>query len=225
MDLSSQNEQQQKCQRHKKSFVIVHGAGSFGHHTAKEFGLSGQSVPPSNNVNGVHQTRFMEGLAKTRLSVQSLNHEVVSSLVQHGIPAVGISPCFGIPGLQAHGGDHFRHLVDIVNDCIRAGLVPVIHGDACLYGSMGAGILGGDAILEALGTSDIAQKAIFLTDVDGVFTADPRTDPEAHLLRAIDIDAETGKVLTSLEASGSSHSHDVSGGLEVCDTVIPILAC
>jgi isopentenyl phosphate kinase len=223
MESSSAPTGQQDCRRHKKSFVIVHGAGSFGHHTAKEFGLSGQSLPPSNDYAGGNQTMLMEGLAKTRLSVQSLNQEVISSLIQHGIPAVGISPCFGIPGLQAHGGDHLRDLVTIVNDCIQAGLVPVLHGDACLYGSFGAGILGGDTIMEALGTSGIAQEAIFVTDVDGVFTADPRVDPQAQLLQTIDIDAETGKVLTSLEASASSHSHDVTGGLEVSDAVFSLL--
>lgn len=197
------------------SFVLVHGAGSFGHFTAKEFGLSGQSEPPSANHTVGNQTRLMEGLAKTRLSVQTLNQQVVQSFIEHGIPAVGISPCFGIPQLQAHGRDRLHDLVAIVNDCIIAGLVPVIHGDACLWGARGAGILGGDTIMETLGTSGVARKAIFLTDVEGIFTADPRIDPKAQLLRAVDIDSESGMVLTSLEASGSSHSHDVTGGLEV----------
>ena len=214
MDSSIADKEQEECAVRRR-FVIVHGAGSFGHHSAKEFGLSGQSKPPKDNDDG-NQTRLMEGLAKTRLSVQSLNHQVVSTLIQHDIPAVGISPCFGIPGLQAHGGDQLTHLATVVEDCITAGLVPVIHGDACLYGARGAGILGGDTLMEALGTSvENISEAIFLTDVDGVFTADPRMDPEAKLIRTIDIDTETGKVLTSLEASGSSHAHDVTGGLEV----------
>lgn len=209
--------QQEECEIKRRSFVIVHGAGSFGHHTAKEYGLSGQSKPPTEQHHGGNQTKLLEGLTKTRLSVQMLNQKVVSSLIQHGIPAIGISPCFGIPGLQAHGGDRLLDLATIVHDCVRAGLVPVIHGDACLYGSQGAGILGGDTIMEALGLSvSHLSKAIFLTDLDGVYTADPRIDPEAQLLRTIDIDAKTAKVLTTLKASGSSHDHDVTGGLEVC---------
>jgi isopentenyl phosphate kinase len=219
---TSSSFQQQECEIKKRSFVIVHGAGSFGHHTAKEYGLSGQSkpLPTEHHHHGrsSNQTKLLEGLTKTRLSVQTLNHKVVFSLIQHGIPAIGISPCFGIPGLQAHGGDdRLLDLATIVNDCVRAGLVPVIHGDACLNGSHEVGILSGDTIMEALGVSvSHLTKAIFLTDVDGVFTADPRLDPEAQLLRTIDIDAQTAKVLTTLEASGSSHDHDVTGGLEVC---------
>jgi isopentenyl phosphate kinase len=217
--------QQENCVNKRRSFVIVHGAGSFGHHTAKEYGLSGQSKPPTDKqYDGGNQTKLMEGLAKTRLSVQTLNQKVVSSLIQHGIPAVGISPCIGIPGLQAHGGDRLLDLATIVDDCIRAGLVPVIHGDACLYGLQGAGILGGDTIMEALGLSvSHLSKAIFLTDVDGVFTADPRRDPDAHLLRTLYIDAETAKVLTTLKASGSSHAHDVTGGLEVSLRLLSIV--
>ena len=109
------NDDVQECSR-KLGFVIVHGAGSFGHFTAKEYGLKGQEqAPPSSSsfderTNSVahleeltHQLqRKREGLVKTRLSVQKLNQIMVTELVKYGINAVGISPCFGIPGLETH---------------------------------------------------------------------------------------------------------------------------
>lgn len=212
--------------RNTKSFVVVHGAGSFGHHTAKYYGLSGHSKPPpsntSTNVNNEERTRLMQGLSETRLSVQKLNQKVVATFVEHGMNAVAISPCFSIPGMQAHGGGDDDESVQeslraVVFSTLQAGLVPVLHGDACLYGTM-AGILSGDTLMEILGGAPWISRAVFLTDVDGVYTRDPRTDPTAQILRSIQVDSN-GSIQSSstvqVEASESLHEHDVTGGLKV----------
>jgi len=273
------NQNEKDYYSNQTAFVIVHGAGSFGHHTAKEYGLQGYLIPPplstaaaqpSHNDTSLsaaeHQQQQrlqrereqkrrhqMQGLSHTRLSVQTLNHHVVSTLVKepYGINAVGISPCFAIPHMQAHGGDASVRLSlwTVVQSALQAGLVPVLHGDACLYGTDGqhVGIVSGDVLMELLGTMDASlitssasasaspasqwsiSQAIFLTDVDGVFTADPRTNLDAELLRTIPIDAETGAIMmpsegsattttttsSSFDASASTHEHDVTGGLKV----------
>ena len=166
----------------------------------------------------------MQGLAKTRLSVQTLNRILVTRLIRHGVNAAGISPCLAIPLLQAHGGgdspDATRQarasLERIIRDALQAGIVPVLHGDAGLYGRRDAGILSGDIIMEHLGQASWVSHAIFLTDVDGVFSSDPRNDPNASLLRNIVVDKRTLDILEPvLDVSGSSHDHDVTGGLKV----------
>mmetsp|Transcript_16860 Transcript_16860/g.31926 ORF Transcript_16860/g.31926 Transcript_16860/m.31926 type:complete len:128 (-) Transcript_16860:679-1062(-) len=55
------------------SMIIIHGAGSFGHHSAKEYGLRGQQDPPSLSSNKdllllerEYSRKWMTGLAKTR---------------------------------------------------------------------------------------------------------------------------------------------------------------
>jgi isopentenyl phosphate kinase len=160
----------------------------------------------------------MHGLAQTRQSVQTLNRLLVGSLIQTGVNAVAISPCFGIPKMQAHGGDGTvkAHLETVLRDALTSGLVPVLHGDACLYGERNAGILSGDVLMEALGLFPWVSHVVFLTDVDGVFSTDPRRDPGAKLLPEIEIDRRTLKVITPiLNVSGSTHEHDVTGGFEV----------
>ena len=224
--------------KRRATFIVIHGAGSFGHQSAKAFGLRGQTEKPNISPDckeviaspEMERRKLMEGLAKTRLSVQKLNRAVVSHLIEAGINAVGISPCISIPGMQAHGGDEcgaMTTLVHSIRDALSAGLVPVIHGDAGLYGSfqhgrasMKAGILGGDTLVEAIATHEKLKKhlsqAIFLTDVEGVFTKDPNLHEDAELLKTIDINPATGKIMVSnLSASGSTHEHDVTGGLEV----------
>ncbi|GAX23201.1 hypothetical protein FisN_39Hh003 [Fistulifera solaris] len=196
------------CALHEKPAVIlVHGAGSFGHHTAKEFHMKGY---PHNNSELNSNT--MEGLAQTRFSVQKLNQRIVAELLAVGVKAVGISPCFG--GLrnldQFH--EHQSWLIDIIRETLGAGLVPVLHGDACLYGSSAA-ILSGDTLVEMC--SSLANQIVFLTDVDGVFQSDPKTNPAARCIPSIPVDSE-GNLVSShvIQATESSHSHDVTGGLK-----------
>lgn len=162
--------------------------------------------------------RSMHGLSQTRQSVQTLNRLVVGNLIRHGVNAVAISPCFGIPNMQAHGGggEARSSLTVILRETLSAGLVPVLHGDACLYGRDGAGILSGDVLVEAIGQMPWVSHAVFLTDVDGVYSHDPRGDPEATLLSTIEIDRNSLEIIAPIvKASGSSHGHDVTGGFKV----------
>eukprot|EP00980_Cylindrotheca_fusiformis_P011931 scaffold2830_cov131-Cylindrotheca_fusiformis.AAC.52 len=201
--------------RRETAFIIVHGAGSFGHHTAKEYGLRGQiGAPNSFSTLSERENRYRKrGLAETRISVQKLNNMVVGTLVDCGVNAVGISP-FSIPGLEAHLEEEATDSLErIVCSTIKAGLVPVLHGDACLYGDDVA-ILSGDRLVEVLGSLEWVTSAIFITDVDGVFNEDPRDNPKAELLKTLAVDAETGEIRSEVKASGSTHVHDVTGGLE-----------
>jgi isopentenyl phosphate kinase len=238
------------------AYVVIHGAGSFGHFSAKEYGLKGQFPTPtltthnqtsSSSLSSLSQLSMKErrykkqGLTKTRLSVQKLNHHVVESLVAHGVNAVGMSPCFGIPGMEASSGSIHDHddddptttrattsttsplstLSAMVLKTVQSGLVPVLHGDACLYGDHDVGILSGDVLMEVLGSKNSwITEAIFITDVDGVYDHDPRQNPNAQLLRQILVDPTTGGIVTELAASGSSHEHDVTGGLQVRVVVV-----
>ena len=144
-----------------------------------------------------------------------------------------------------------RALCESVKEALRAGLVPVVHGDACLlYDGVRAGILGGDTIAEGLatmwnegGTTAISEgsrisRVIFITDVARVYTSDPKSNVDAELIRCIRVDGDNGALSIERECdgddddddndgkrgrseadgmnvTGSSHAHDVTGGLKV----------
>jgi isopentenyl phosphate kinase len=242
----------------RNAYIIVHGAGSFGHHTAKEYGLKGGNIrkmnedsEPSLNESGCFRTPnegkeiksiqrrrkpqqqenyLLHGIAQTRLSVQKLNNAVVEALLQHNVNAVGISPCFAIQDIDPSG---FRNAASekefynsVLYQTIEAGMVPVLHGDACLtlppsrYDDIDhdvGGILSGDTLMEIIGKAPYINSSIFVTDVDGVFTLDPKTNPNAQLVRTISVDSRTGTIneLSTIDATGSTHKHDVTGGLQV----------
>jgi isopentenyl phosphate kinase len=77
---------------------------------------------------------------------------------------------------------------------------------------------------------------IFITDVAGVYTSDPKSNGDAELIRCIQVDGDTGALSIERECdgdgdgddgtrgrseadgmnvTGSSHAHDVTGGLKV----------
>lgn len=238
----------------KPKLIVVHGAGSFGHHSAKRYGLrcgksalldeiGGQSSPVNVDVQSQ-----MEGLSKTRQQVQKLNSAIVGALIDQGVNAVGISPGMSIPNIRAHGATKrngnadssyggMQLLCQSIHQSLDAGLVPVVHGDACLlYDNKRAGILGGDTLVEGIAnlwnesvntkdnaSTHVISKVVFITDVAGVFTSDPKSNKNAILIRHLNVDCTNGEVRiadddakgTNLDVGGSSHAHDVTGGLKV----------
>ena len=253
-----------------KRFIIVHGAGSFGHHTAKEYGLKGitsfpsttngsdnkespdnitedellRATPPAGDADDRRRHGLL-GLGRTRISVQKLNQIIVQKFLDQGIPAVGISPCFGmiqeasfdlgddgtstVPSPQQQQ-ENMRSMIRLTID---AGLVPVLHGDAGLFfraphgtgsvAAIGPAILSGDTILQILGTAPYITHVVFITDVDGVYTSDPKANPEtAVLIPTLFVDPVTSSLVSGgddddhVQATESSHDQDVTGGLKVC---------
>ncbi|XP_073006379.1 isopentenyl phosphate kinase isoform X3 [Typha latifolia] len=65
------------------NFIVVHGAGSFGHFQASRSGV---------HKGGLHLPLVKAGFVATRISVTSLNLEIVRALAREGIPSVGMSP-------------------------------------------------------------------------------------------------------------------------------------
>uniref|UniRef100_A0A7S1AIS9 Isopentenyl phosphate kinase n=1 Tax=Noctiluca scintillans TaxID=2966 RepID=A0A7S1AIS9_NOCSC len=193
------------------SLAIVHGAGSFGHQYARQYNISsGGESGGARPLPAI--TR--EGFAKTRLSVSKLNRFVTEALVEHGLPAVSLCPCPFVctTGKKLSGGRLPESAVNGARALLSSGLVPLVHGDAVLDDAQGVAILSGDIWMVELARELGAKSAVFITDVDGVFTKPP-TEPDAELVREILFDLET----KDLELTGVSMNvagHDVTGGLK-----------
>jgi len=249
----------------KVSMVIIHGAGSFGHHTAKQYGLVGRTTPPppsssfsSKEEEEEEEHRYaIQGLVRARHSVQKLNSHILSSLLSHNIHAINMSPCWSVHTLQSHGGsgsvkeeeeeeeNGIGHVVKGIQQALSKGIIPILHGDACPYGDArgrnGVGILSGDTLVEAIAThwNEEEEKTrishvVFVTDIDKVYTSDPKVDADAKPLDVIEIDGESGDIVVNLDkneensgggddddddgvmidAGESLHDHDVTGGLK-----------
>ncbi|KQK09894.1 uncharacterized protein LOC100832959 [Brachypodium distachyon] len=191
------------------NFIVVHGAGSFGHFQASRSGV---------HKGGLHSTLVKAGFVATRISVTSLNQEIVRALAREGIPSVGMPP------FACGWSTQQRNLASAdasqIIQSLHAGFVPVLHGDAVFDELLDCTILSGDVIIRHLAQLLTPKYVVFLTDVHGVYDRPP-TDPDAVLLREIEVDDNGGwsVVKPALQDNGkgveiSVASHDTTGGME-----------
>lgn len=183
---------------YNQDMIIVHGAGSYGHIYAKEYAIGDNITSPEDNQYKI------EGMCRTQNSMQILNYMVVKKLQENNIPAIGIKPSTFIIA-----EDTRINLCDleIIQRYIREGFVPVLYGDAVLdYDNRKKfSILSGDQIITHLAKKLKPERVILASDVDGIFTDNPKKNPDAKL-----IDIVTKE--TTLKLTDDDQA-DVTGGM------------
>ena len=175
------------------SLIIVHGAGSFGHPVAKKHSIS----------DGLRSKDQLIGFSETHQSMTRLNQIIVDALLEAGVPAFGISTS----SMLVTSG---RRLVDIdlsiIKHLLDTGLVPVMYGDAVLDTEQGFAILSGDQLIVRLAIELDAERVIFGSDVDGIFTSNPKLNSDAKLITKFSLSNMTADV-------GDTTFTDVTGGM------------
>ncbi|XP_067650128.1 uncharacterized protein [Haliotis asinina] len=215
----------EECVKKNMICVVVHGAGSFGHHQAKQYKVNSGFV--LLEAEEAHTARM--GFCQTHKSVAKLNTLVVNSLIQHNIAAVPCSPCSSWvtsnKKVVSTGLETLSHLLD-------AGFIPVMHGDTVRDTNIGGCILSGDTIIKTLCDVFTVKHVVFLTDVDGIYDRPP-DQTGAVLLPCIGIEKDgsikTGSSISSSDADGvtatdgkdgqtistSTSPYDVTGGVQL----------
>jgi len=201
--------------------VIVHGAGSFGHFQAKQYSVAQgtDSVSGRDDQNGI-SAFLREGFAKTRLSVTTLNHHILTTMLTKGVPCVGVSLYPTVLALKRHLARGYvweESFTSSLHHSLKLGLVPVIHGDACLETSdRETSIVSGDTVMVYLCEVSRPDYAVFLADVDGVLTAPPGSVPEPELIRRIVVDEDGSWTCDISDGPQMSQSpNDVTGGIKL----------
>ncbi len=165
-----------------EQLIVVHGAGSFGHIKAKEYGLPGKKTP-----------RTLEGFSVVHRDVMRLNLMVTDELISAGLKPFTVSPSATFTGRR-----NYRQLYRIVSE----GLTAVSHGDCYIAGEE-VKIVSGDDIVKDLAVKYRPSKVVFLSDVDGIYTKNPKLHGDAAMISSLEDD---------IEFSGTVD--DVTGGME-----------
>ena len=206
-----------------RGLVVVHGAGSFGHHSAREFGLKSTTFGRPFETDGRDERRF-HGAAETRRSVSKLNGMLVARLCDLGVPAIGMSP-LSLGWFAASSESRELGGARVIRDAVAAGFLPVLHGDLVFRGN-GDGttavrILSGDEIVFMLARAFSPSVVTFLSDVDGVYTMDPKKHADgARLLRSVSADCwlrgtrPTDERDTAPAVHEPAAANDVTGRME-----------
>ncbi len=176
--------------------IIVHGGGSFGHPLAKQYKIKEGYEDPSQ----------IKGFSRTHQAMLGLNRLVVDALIRHNIAAFSVSPSSFI--ITKAGRIQIFYDITIAK-LLDTGFVPVLFGDAVLDSNIGFTILSGDQLVAALATRFKASKIIFGVDVDGLYTADPKTEDSAHLISHTTLQG----LKSAMHNMGEAKVTDVTGGM------------
>ncbi|MDI6723287.1 MAG: isopentenyl phosphate kinase [Methanobacterium sp.] len=178
--------------------IIVHGAGSYGHPFAKEYEIGS----PIKDEEDLANKKI--GFCITQSWVKKLNTIVCDSLRENGVLAVSIQPSSFIitKNKRICSCD-----LDLINKYLEMGFVPVIYGDVVvdLDESIKICVLSGDQIIRYFGENLKPERVILGSDVDGIYTKDPKKYEDAELMSTV----------TSCEdlVTEGSLNVDVTGGM------------
>lgn len=176
--------------------IIVHGVGSFGHPPVLRHKLHKGFTEPGQLL----------AMTRTQHEVNELRMLLMSEMLDAGIPAflTHASSLFTARSRQIEGA-----FTDAIAGYMKLGMVPVIGGDMLADSQMGFSVGSGDQITVVLAEQFHARRIIFVSDVNGVFLADPKTHPGSPVIPQIDID-NMEPVLAKLN---EKRPQDASGGM------------
>ncbi|GGP20832.1 aspartate/glutamate/uridylate kinase [Thermocladium modestius] len=175
--------------RSGEEVVLIHGGGSFAHPIAKAYGLGG----------GVRDEGQLIGVALTTAALEMLSHAITIELAKGGVAAYYVRTG---DAFRAEGGRAVLADAEPILDAMRRGAVPMLHGDVVRDSELGFSIISGDAIAEALARLLRPRAALFLMDVDGVYSEGPG---RGRLLRRLARGEDSVRV--------GGEGIDVTGGL------------
>jgi isopentenyl phosphate kinase len=195
-DLRSMHRIARELVRVRDRLILLNGAGSFGHIPVKRFGLD---------------EGFSEGktrtFARTKLQLLRLQEMLVSILCSHGIPVVPFTPS---SFMIARSGRLCAAELAPIREFLDLGLVPLLGGDLIADLEQGWRVVSADQMAAWIAPRIRASIIIYGTDVDGLYSSDPKIYKEAELLETISY-TEIRKIAGS--ALGSSMP-DVTAGMQ-----------
>ena len=184
------------CKEIKESgekVIVVHGAGSFGHVLAKE-----------NRLNdGFKSTSQIPAVAQVCYDMRELNSMIVKELNDAGLPAISVptGSCYMMEDRRL-----LMDRTDVLRTMFDKGLIPVMFGDVTMDWKLGFAICSGDQIMELLTKVFKPTRVIFVSDIDGLYDKDPKTNEDAVLIEEVTKKSlETAKTDITVD--------DVTGGV------------
>jgi isopentenyl phosphate kinase len=179
--------------------MLTHGAGSFGHKKAGDYRL---------REGHLEDTLLdqIKGFSEVQKDVRDLNTRLLAIMNRFDIRGVSVptSAIVTFADLQFHKMDFGMY-----NKVLKMGSVPVGFGDVVFDTRRLFAICSADTLMIQLAKKFKPSMAIFVTDVDGLFGANPDVKPNAHLISEVRSIKDIPK---RLKVNGAK-KRDVTGGM------------
>lgn len=178
--------------------VLVHGAGSFGHIKAKEFGLPGKI-----------SNRSLRGFSIVHNDVMALNQRIMNELIAAGFNAVSVPPVSTFSS---------RSNYSAMDRLVENGITAVSHGDCYLSGDS-VNIVSGDRIVRELAERYRPTQVIFLSDVDGIYNRNPKEFEDATLISSLEDVVEFSETADDVTGGMEGKLGEMKSIARYCDGV------
>ena len=175
--------------------ILLHGGGSYAH----------PFVTRSSIDRGLRDRSQLRSVAETEFYLSQLTRIICASLLLRNKFPVPFHP---MSFVTLDDGKVKRVLLDPIRKALRAGLLPLLHGDLVFDESQGIGVLSGDRLASLIGLRLGASRVLLGSDVDGVYSENPKTFPNATLIP--EVTSENFRLV--LDASRGP-SGDATGGM------------
>jgi isopentenyl phosphate kinase len=176
--------------------IIGHGSGSFGHPPAARYKVTAGATGPESWL----------GLAEVSAAAARLNRIVVDCLLEAGVPAIAFQPS---ASTRTRQGQLMYFETYAIKEVIKHGLAPVVYGDVTIDAVQGVNIVSTEKLFDNLARELNPERILLAGDLDGVYTGDPKMNPDAELIE--DIDSSNWDEVKDM--LGGSQAEDVTGGM------------
>ena len=180
---------------YQRPLVLIHGGGSYAHPFVTRSGVGG----------GLRDRSQLRSISETEFYLGQLTRIICASLLLRNMNPVPLHP---MSFATLDKGEVKKILLDPIRNSLDAGLIPLLHGDLVFDESRGIGVLSGDRIASLIGSKLGASRVLFGCDVDGVYSANPKSFPNATLIPEV-----TSENFQSVLSASRSPSTDATGGM------------
>jgi isopentenyl phosphate kinase len=184
-------------QKPELKIILVCGVGPFGHSNVVKYNIN----------DGIETEEQMAGVKETNNACNFVGQEAVNALTRVGL-RTKLIPCDKIMLQENKKVDSFSP--SKYKELIERKIIPVSTGIMVPDTKLVWSVMSGDQLIAQLAKTLKPKKVIIGTDVDGIFTADPKEFSDAELIPEITKE----NVAQVLEKVGESKSIDVTQGMK-----------
>ncbi|MGC8587029.1 MAG: isopentenyl phosphate kinase [Candidatus Micrarchaeia archaeon] len=177
------------------SIIVGHGSGSFGHVPAAKYKVQ----------LGLINSRSLEGASMTQHAAAMLHRIVIGEMFKVGLKPASFPPANAITS----GGRIKEWYITPIMRALENGFLPVTYGDVTMDLKQGVAIVSTEEALRYLANELKPSRIILGSDIDGVFTSNPKIDTNARLISRID----SRNIGSALSGASGSTKVDVTGGM------------
>jgi len=179
-----------------ESLIVVNGVGSFGHPPVLEYKLYKGFTGPEQFIP----------LSKTQGIVNEFRLMITKEFQDAGLPVNLLHPSSMVVAEKMHIA---KTSFEPLKGWMTMGMIPILGGDLLYDTVMGFSVGSGDELAITLVRQLGANRLIFAMDEAGIYDDNPKKNPNAKLLKEIDIN-NLDSVINDLKQVGDV---DASGAM------------